>query len=171
MPATKKLIRPKPKRKALRIAIRLKVVDYNNDFFKWTQNQVRLLKRGAYNELDIENLIEEIESLGKSDRRALRSYLILVLQHMLKIEYSAKNHIYTYYLNSWISTVRDAQTAMDLILEDSPSLKQEISKYLPTAYQHAAQKAAQEMNMNKKNFPSECPWLAEQVLNRTENSS
>jgi Domain of unknown function DUF29 len=60
---------------------------YDQDFYAWTQQQVDLLKAGCWNELDIENLIEEIESLGKQERQELENRLGVLLGHLLKWRY------------------------------------------------------------------------------------
>jgi hypothetical protein len=57
---------------------------YHTDFYLWTQQQADLLRQGALSALDVENLIEEIESMGKRDRRAIGSYLRNVMMHLLK---------------------------------------------------------------------------------------
>ena len=57
---------------------------YDEDFYTWTQEQAALLREGAVHELDLTNLAEEIESLGKSDRRALGSHLRNLVLHLLK---------------------------------------------------------------------------------------
>lgn len=161
---TKKTIRSKPKKLLMQVQLPREELEYDEDFFKWTKKQAHLLKKRAFEELDIDNLIEEIESLGKSDRRALKSHLIILLQHKLKIEFSEKNSVYGYYINSWNSSVRDATREIDLILQDSPSLKPELNKYLEVAYQYAKEKAAQEMNTNPKIFPKDCPWSIKSLL-------
>ena len=73
--------------KKISLAKSEKEVNYEIDFFNWTFHQAKLLKKRAFSELDIENLIEEIESLGRSDRRALRSQVVRLLMHMLKQSY------------------------------------------------------------------------------------
>ena len=59
--------------------------DYNSDYFAWTQEQAKLLKEGKLESIDLENLAEEIESLGKSDRRKLKSLFLRLLEHLLSI--------------------------------------------------------------------------------------
>lgn len=62
-------------------------MSYQHDFYGWTQQQVELLRSGHLNELDIENLIEEIETMGRSETRAVESRLIVLLSHLLKWQF------------------------------------------------------------------------------------
>ncbi|MBA3603112.1 MAG: DUF29 domain-containing protein [Parachlamydiaceae bacterium] len=96
---------------------------YEKDFYKWTEEQAELLKEGKYENLDIEHLREEIESLGKSDKRALKSYLIIILQHLLKINYAPG---WQENSNSWMTSIENSKIEIRLLLEDSPSLKKKI---------------------------------------------
>lgn len=141
---------------------------YEKDFCKWTELQARLLRKRELDKIDIDNLIEEIESLGKRDKRSLKSHLIILLQHKLKIEYSPKNHIYAYYINSWNNSVNDAYTEIDLILQDSPSLVPELNKSLAEVYRHAKQKASREMNEKVELFPKDCPWSIKDLFPNIE---
>ena len=59
-------------------------VDYEEDFYAWTVEQARLLRLGDLSAIDVANIAEEIESVGRSDRRALESRLTVLLTHLLK---------------------------------------------------------------------------------------
>ncbi len=65
----------------------MNATDYDRDFYQWTQQQADLLRRGQLSRIDVANLAEEVESMGKSDRRALGSHLMNVLLHLLKWRY------------------------------------------------------------------------------------
>jgi hypothetical protein len=125
---------------------------YDDDFFLWTKKQAKLLKSGELSKLDIKNLIEEIESLGKSDKRALLSHLIILLQHLLKKEYQASKAT-----KSWDHSIRNATFQIELLLKDSPSLKKQIPSLLEEAYPYARKQAAEETKLELKTFPAECP--------------
>ena len=60
---------------------------YDTDFYQWTQTMALALRQGHWQDLDIENLVEEIESLGRSEKRALKSRLEVLLMHLLKWAY------------------------------------------------------------------------------------
>ncbi len=144
-----------------KLSVALEKNEYDLDFYKWTKKQTHLLKEGKIGDLDLQNLAEEIESLGKSDKRALQSHLINLILHLLKLSYQsemAKNS------NSWKSSLGNARLEIELLLRDSPSLKREIPKMLDFAYEKAYEKALEETNLPKKTFPKECPWTIEEVL-------
>ena len=65
------------------------MINYNLDFYGWTQEQAALLKAGRLNDLDIINLIEEVETMGRSEKRALESRLTVLLVHLLQWTYQS----------------------------------------------------------------------------------
>jgi Domain of unknown function DUF29 len=112
---------------------------YDEDFYAWTQEQAALLREGAVQELDLTNLAEEIESLGKSDRRALGSHLRNLVLHLLKWQYQPSGHLTGH---SW----------------------QEVPRLLARWYPLARQDAADETRLPLATFPATCPWTPDQVL-------
>jgi hypothetical protein len=76
------------------------MVTYQNDFYSWTQQQVALLKSKQFNKLDFDNLIEEIESMGISEKRELISHLTILLGHLLKWKIQPKKRS-----NRWRATI------------------------------------------------------------------
>jgi hypothetical protein len=151
MKTTKKSVKRRSQKLSVSAPNRLEK-GYDDDFFLWTKSQAKLLKSGELNKLDIENLIEEIESLGKSDKRALLSHLIVLLQHLLKKEYQPLKAT-----KSWDRSISNAQVEIELLLKDSPSLKKQIPSLLEEAYPYARKKAAEETKLELKTFPPECP--------------
>ncbi|HVC57120.1 MAG TPA: DUF29 domain-containing protein [Stellaceae bacterium] len=97
---------------------------YDRDFVLWTEEQATALRRakGANLPLDWENLAEEIESLGKSDRRALHSHIRRILRHLVKLTASSAEAP----RRGWRLTIREARNEIAIILRDSPSLRREI---------------------------------------------
>ena len=134
---------------------------YDTDFYTWTQEQAALLREGAVAELDLTNLAEEIESLGKSDRRALRSHLEGLVMRLLKWRYQPSGHETGH---SWYSTIREHRNQIDAILEDSPSLRHVAPDLLTRRYASARETARDETRLPLDTFPVTCPWTAEQVL-------
>jgi hypothetical protein len=112
---------------------------YDRDFVLWTEDQAAALRRAKDSNLDWENLAEEIESLGKSDRRELTSQIRRILHHLLKIESSPAAEP----RSGWHSTVRDARAQIDEILRDSPSLRRQIDSTI-TAQTRIAVKLAED---------------------------
>lgn len=157
----KKPVRARPKQSAAPTRIRRARSEYDKDFIKWIETQVNLIKNGHTSQLDIENLVEEIESLGRSDKRSLKSYTVVLLMHLLKKEYHKEGEGN---LNSWNSSILNATQEIKYLLEDSPSLKNELIKIFPKAYDDAVQRAALESHLSIKSFPKKCPWEIEDVL-------
>ena len=134
-------------------------VAYDDDFFAWTQEQARLLRAGDLADVDAENLAEEIESVGRSDRREIRNRLTVLLAHLLKWQFQPKRRG-----SSWSSTIWEQRLQVNSILEDSPSLQPFFAEALDTSYKHARDKAAQETRLQLRNLPVECPYTLDQIL-------
>jgi hypothetical protein len=162
MKATKKSVKSNPKRLSLFAPPSFrKKLEYDKDFFKWTKTQAGLLKKRKLEDLDIDNLIEEIESLGRSDKRALRSHLIILLMHLLKKKYQPTGQGNS---SSWDASIENSALEINLILEDSPSLKKELKLIYENSYAYARKKAAIETRLNIKTFPEKCPWEIQEIL-------
>ena len=132
---------------------------YDTDFNLWIEQTVNQLKNGDLQDLDRENLIDEIESMGRSDKREIKSRLIVLLMHLLKYKYQPKKKT-----RSWISTINTQRDEIELVLEDSPSLRLYLTENLPECYQKAIRSAVNETNLPKNTFPLDCPFSPEQVL-------
>jgi hypothetical protein len=92
---------------------------YETDFLLWTEETIAKLKARDFDHVDLENLIEEIESLGKSDKKEIKSRLTTLLAHLLKRIYVNMPQEF----NGWERTIRNQRTDLELALMDSPSLK------------------------------------------------
>lgn len=132
---------------------------YDKDFYLWTQATAELLKEGKFNEVDIPSLVEEVESLGRSERRELKSRLIVLLMHLLKWEYEPEKRS-----QSWRSTISEQRICIEELIEDSPSLQPFISEVFDDCYQKARQKASDETGIKLTFFPQESPFTVEDVL-------
>src|SRR4051794_33915814 len=102
---------------------------YDRDFLRWTEQQATALRRAAKDSnlpLDWENLAEEIESLGKSQRAALRSQLRRILRHQFKLEASPAIEP----RRGWEESIRDARVEIEDMLQDSPSLRREVDRLI-----------------------------------------
>ena len=128
-------------------------------FMKWTKQQSGYLKKMEFTKLDIDNLIEEIESLGKRDKRSLRSQLTNLLLHLLKIDYQPEKHT-----KSWDKSIFNARVEISELLEDSPSLANELKNIFEKSYQTAREKASLETSLDIDVFPKKCKWSLKKVL-------
>lgn len=135
---------------------------YEEDFYAWTVEQARLLRAGELSTLDAANIADEIESMGRSDRRELRSRLVVLLMHLLKWRYQPGARS-----TSWSGTIREQRLQIELVLDDSPSLRPFIAEAVPQAYQAARENAAEETGLPDTEFPVDCPFAAEEVLSRS----
>jgi hypothetical protein len=121
---------------------------YDEDFFAWTQEQARLLRSGELSELDIENIAEELESMGRSDKREIDNRLVVLLVHLLKWQVQVG-----FRSRSWSATVGE-----------SPSLRSRVVSIRRGLYTRARQVAASETGLPETAFPAECPFTLEQIL-------
>jgi Domain of unknown function DUF29 len=133
--------------------------DYDTDFYAWTQEQAQALRAKDYAALDLEHLAEEIDSLGKRDRRAVESYLQVIMLHLLKWAYQPVRRS-----PSWRTSVRKARDRVEPILRDSTSLRHHAEGGLEAVYRKARRAAAEETGLPLATFPETCPWALEEVL-------
>jgi len=136
---------------------------YETDFFQWTKDQASMLRVKKFEDVDIENLIEEIETLGRTEKRALISHLRILLQHMLKMHYQPMLKT-----KSWEITIRNSKKEFMERLEENPSLKPDLTEILHATYKGAVRDACLETFMDEREFPKECPWPIEEILKSDE---
>jgi hypothetical protein len=133
---------------------------YEKDFNLWIEKIINDLKHGDLTNLDRENLIEEIQSMGNSDKRETFSRLKVLIMHLIKWKYQPEKRT-----SSWLNTIDEQREQLELILKNSPSLKPYFQKILSDCYQKAIRAAVNETNLPHKIFPMECPFTQEQILN------
>ncbi|NES99175.1 MAG: DUF29 domain-containing protein [Sphaerospermopsis sp. SIO1G1] len=133
---------------------------YEQDFYLWIQTTAQQLKAGNFTEVDLENLIEEIESMGRSEKRELKSRLIILLMHLLKWQYQPEKRS-----ASWQSTITEQRICIELLLEDSPSLRPLFTEVFADCYDKARMKASQETGIKLNFFPQESPFSLDEVMN------
>lgn len=132
---------------------------YEKDFYAWTQQQAKFLRDGKWNCLDTSNLVEEIESLGRQERRELENRLGILLGHLLKWEFQSDKRS-----KSWFATIREQRRQNLKLLEQSPSLKPYLREALQEAYQDGLDLAVRETSLSYKDFPAQCPYELAEVL-------
>ena len=135
---------------------------YDTDFYAWTQAQAAALRAKKWLALDVDNLAEEIESLGRSDRRAITHQLERLLLHLLKWVYQPDQRARRG--RGWRGSVRQARTAIADLLEESPSLRDYPAQRVALAYQRARQQSAIQTGLPLATFPETCPWSSAQLL-------
>jgi Domain of unknown function DUF29 len=137
---------------------------YDADFLQWTEQQAALLRRMAAGEPvnaapDWLNLAEEIESVGASEKREVRSRLALILQHLLKWRYQPDLRS-----KSWENTLFVQRRDLLTLFEDSPSLRPFAERVLPSAFTNGRQAAQRETGL--LNITDVCPWPFEDVISQ-----
>ncbi len=132
---------------------------YQTDFYAWTQQQIELLKAQAWHGLDVQNLIEELEDLGRRERQELRNRLSVLLGHLLKRQFQPQQQS-----NSWLATIREQRDQITLLLDENPSLKPYLLEALTIAYKLGLSLAVRETGLPYETFPSKCPYTLEKVL-------
>ena len=132
---------------------------YEADFQAWTREQAARLRDLRPNSIDWENVAEEIESLGKSERREIRSRLVVLLAHLLKWAYQPDARS-----NSWRASILEARTEIRGELDESPSLRRYPGEVLAQQYEVARLSAAGDSGLGVDTFPATCPFTIEEVL-------
>jgi hypothetical protein len=132
---------------------------YEVDFYAWTQEQARLLRERRWNDLDLDNLIDEVESVGRSDKRQIESRLEVLLAHLLKWKFQPGGRG-----NSWVGTIFEQRSRLIGLVEESPSLREFQRQEVFKGYAAARLLASRETGIALGVFPEECPFTPEQVL-------
>ncbi|MBD2289494.1 MAG: DUF29 domain-containing protein [Microcystis sp.] len=108
---------------------------YEQDYYLWIEETRSLLENHQFSDLDLDNLIEEISDMGKSQRQSLKSYLTRLLEHLLKLVYWQSELEYNQ--RGWKNEIRNFRLQIKQIIEDSPSLKPYLSEIFLPCYQNA----------------------------------
>ncbi|MFN3785453.1 MAG: DUF29 domain-containing protein [Thiothrix sp.] len=135
-------------------------VAYDEDLYSWSLEQAKLLRERKFDQIDLEHIIEEIEDMSKSEKRALESFLETLLMHLLKWQYQP------FYIGkrSWAATIVEQRKRIKWHLEDNPGLKSKLSAAIVRAYDLAKAGAEKETGIPSSSFPEICPWEYEQFM-------
>lgn len=132
---------------------------YRHDFYTWCMRQAELIQAGRFSEIDVENVVEELQSLGKEQVRGLRSSYRLLLLHLLKWGCQPRRRS-----RSWRTTIVRERDAAAERLDDNRGLKQARQRLFTEAYRSARKEAAAETGLPLTTFPLECPFTMDQAL-------
>jgi hypothetical protein len=135
---------------------------YEEDFFAWTVEQAKLLRSGNFSQIDAANIAEEIESLGRRDRRELGDRLENLIAELLKwrCDPDARR-------GNWQSEILRQRSEIEHIIDDSPSLREFAAERLAEAYSDARERVVEELRLLQPDFPAECPYTLDQVLSHS----
>ena len=132
---------------------------YEADYAQWCAEQGALLREGRFVDLDRENLAEEIESLGRSDKREIESRLKILLVHLLKCQFQPSKA-----KAGWKSTTIEQRRRLLKLIQESPSLRAYPSSVLGEEYAFARSEAEEETGLDADTFPETCPYSIDQIL-------
>ena len=132
---------------------------YDTDFYAWANEQAKLLREGKFTTADIEHIVEELETLGRTEKRELTSRLVVLLTHLLKWRHQPSRRG-----NSWRLTIKEQRRALRRHLRDNPSLKGSLPEVLADAYGDAVLATARESGLDETTFPETCPWPFERIV-------
>lgn len=132
---------------------------YEKDFYAWAFKNAELLRLKKFDDLDIENIAEEIESMGRSEKRQIITRLSLLIMHLLKWQHQPERRG-----SSWASTIKEQRRQLNKLLKESPSLKNKIEAGFNEAYESAVIMAAKEMNILEYDFPDTCMFDLQSCL-------
>ncbi|NBC14030.1 MAG: DUF29 family protein [Gammaproteobacteria bacterium] len=126
---------------------------YDQDFNAWTEQQADLLRAGRWADLDVQHLIDEIESMGRSERKELVNRLVILMLHLLKWRYQPALRG-----NSWRLSIKEQRIRLSSHLDDNPSLKAYLDEAIVRAYRLAVIEAEKQTGLPAATFPAQCPF-------------
>lgn len=132
---------------------------YDRDFYAWSREQVELLRAGRVAEADIEHIAEEIDSMGRTEKRELISRLTVLFLHLLKWRFQPGKRG-----QSWEASISNQRDDLADHLDDNPSLRPLLPQALASAYRKACREAVAETGLPASTFPETCPWTVDEVL-------
>ena len=132
---------------------------YERDFYAWSRQQAELLRAGKLADADIDHIAEEIDSMGRTEKRELVSSLSVLLLHLLKWRFQPEKRG-----PSWEASIRVQRNRLADHLDDNPSLKPILPKALASAYRDASLEVVAETGLQGSTFPEACPWTVDEVL-------
>lgn len=138
---------------------RLDCADYEQDMVLWFEHQIALLRQHRFAELDLDNLIEELDSIVRHERRELESRFRVLLMHLLKCQFQ-----HDCVSGSWLRTLDEQRIQIETLLQDSPSMAPGVARVVAKVYPAAVRLAMRETGLDGKVFPTELPYSIEQLL-------
>jgi hypothetical protein len=132
---------------------------YRKDFHSWCFNQANMIREKLFDELDIENLAEEVESVGRSEESELENRLAILISHLLKWKYQPDRQS-----KSWAFTVREQRKKVMRLLKKNPSLKSKEDEAFESAYSDAVMRTEKVTKLDIDIFPEKMPFSQDDVL-------
>ncbi len=140
----------------------MKIESYEKDIVAWANEQARFLRAGRFDLLDLENIAEEIEDVGKSEKREFVNRMAVLLAHLLKWQHQPERRGAI-----WEITIRNQRRGINRRLDDTPSLKAKLKdlRWWSEVWDEAIAQAAIETGL--ADFPEVCPWSRDEIFSET----
>lgn len=129
----------------------INLTDYTDDFYAWTQQQAEILKNQEFERLDWQHIAEEIEDMGRSEKRQLESRLEILIMHLLKWQFQPNLRS-----RSWQLTIKEQRLRLEKLLAENPSLRSNLDNVKEKIYPLAVISAEKETGLSS--FPVTCPY-------------
>lgn len=132
---------------------------YEEDFYRWAMTNARLLREGRFAEIDVSNIAEELESIGKSQKSELVNRLAILIAHLLKWHFQPERRG-----KSWRATIEEQRLRIAEHLAENPSLRPYLDQALEKAYRYAVLKVIKQTPFDKNDLPTGCPYSVDQIF-------
>lgn len=132
---------------------------YADDFVLWLEGQAKLLRTRKFDDLDVDNIVDELEAAVRADRRELAAHLNVVVYCLLSLQFRPLHKPH-----QWRSKLGEARFGMELLIDDSPSLAAEIAGLAACQYSESRRRAAWETRLSQSLFPRALPYSVAQLL-------
>ena len=129
---------------------------YEQDFNLWLEQQAALLREGRFHQLDLANLVDEIEATARTDRKAIKSNIVVLLTHLLKHQFQPEQRS-----TGWHGSIVEHRQRLRDDFEESPSLRTHATKVYARA---ARERASAQTGLPLRSFPRSTPYTLEQTL-------
>lgn len=136
-----------------------KLTSIDDDFALWAAEQGALVRAAKFDRVDVENVAEELESLGRGDKYQIEHRMEVLLCHLLKWQFQPEKRT-----NSWRATIVEQRMRIARVIKDSPSLKTHPTEALRGSYILGLNQAITETRLPETAFPETCPYTVEQIL-------
>jgi hypothetical protein len=133
---------------------------YDRDYYLWIEKMVELLHKKNFDAIDLVNLIEEIENMGRSEKKSVTSNLRILLMHLLKYKFQPEKRS-----NNWLFTIREHRKRLQESFKLSPSLKRYYEEVFLECYRDARELAGDETGLSIDTFPQNPAFTSEEALN------
>jgi hypothetical protein len=132
---------------------------YETDVHQWAVEQAALLRAGRFDRLDLENIAEEIDSVGRSEKREIESRLEVLLVHLLKWRFQPEKR-----KGGWQASIRVQRKRLRIVLSENASLAQWPGQQLGDVYSEAVLAAVEETGLDFETFPEACPFTIDEIM-------